>query len=121
MSKVKTSFFCQNCGYESVKWAEQAEEYAALQKELAALRRIAAKAESDPATGKIKINTGKVEAIIKDFMRKNRGMRPSREQIAAACNVTSRSLQNHYPNGSLDAVIEEYFREINQTQPETTQ
>lgn len=23
MSKVKTSFFCQNCGYESVKWAGQ--------------------------------------------------------------------------------------------------
>src|SRR6478672_9179055 len=23
MSKVKTSFFCQNCGYESVKWVGQ--------------------------------------------------------------------------------------------------
>ena len=23
MSKVKTSFFCQNCGYETVKWAGQ--------------------------------------------------------------------------------------------------
>ena len=23
MSKVKTAFFCQNCGYESVKWLGQ--------------------------------------------------------------------------------------------------
>jgi len=23
MSKVKTAFFCQNCGYESVKWVGQ--------------------------------------------------------------------------------------------------
>nr|HQU56743.1 DNA repair protein RadA [Chitinophagaceae bacterium] len=23
MSKIKSSFFCQNCGYESVKWAGQ--------------------------------------------------------------------------------------------------
>lgn len=99
---------------------KQQEEYAALQKELSALRRIAAKADSDPATGKIKISTGKVETVIREFMRKNRGMRPSREQIASACSVDARSLRNYFPNGSLDGIIEDLFRQINNEQPETT-
>lgn len=98
---------------------KQAEEQAAIQKELATLRRIVSKTEGDPA-GKIKINTGKVETAIRDFMRKNRGMRPSRDQIASACNVDARSLRNHFPNGSLDAVIEELFRQVNHEQPEIT-
>lgn len=98
---------------------KQAEEYAALQKELSTLRRIAAKAESDPATGKVKVNAGKVETIIRDFMRKNKGMKPTRTQIAAAVQVDERSLRNHFPNGSLDGIIDDLFREINQATPET--
>ena len=97
---------------------KQAEEYAALQKELSTLRRIAAKADSDPA-GKVKVNAGKVETIIRDFMRKNKGMKPSRAQIAAAVQVDERSLRNHFPNGSLDGIIQEIFLEINTHQPET--
>lgn len=98
---------------------KQAEEYAALQKELSALRRIAAKTDNDP-TGKNKISAGKVETAIRNFMRINRGMKPTREQIAAICNVDQRSLRNHFPNGSLDGIIDDLFREINTAQPEMT-
>ena len=38
---------------------------------------------------------------------------------AAHHHSDERSLRNHFPNGSLDTVIEQLFREVNQ-QPETT-
>lgn len=94
------------------------EEHAAMQAELTRLRRIAAKAETGDQSGKVKIQGGKVETAIRDFMRKNRGLRPTRAQIAAAVSVDERTLRNHFPNGSLDATIEELFREINHHQPE---
>lgn len=95
------------------------EEVATMRRELAAARRELAKVESMPG-GKIKVSAEKVSAAIRDFMRKNRGMKPSRAQIAAAVQVDERSLRNHFPNGSLDGIIEELFREINHAQPETT-
>ena len=94
------------------------EEIATMRRELAAARRELSKVEATPG-GKIKVSAEKVNAAIRDFMRKNRGMKPSRAQIAAAVQVDERSLRNHFPNGSLDTVIEQLFREVNQ-QPETT-
>lgn len=95
------------------------EEVESIRRELAAARRELAKVENG-TTGKVKVSSEKVSAAIRDFMRKNRGMRPTRAQIAAAVQVDERSLRNHFPNGSLDATIAEIFAEINQSQPEIT-
>lgn len=93
------------------------EEYETLRRQLAAAQRELAKVADHPG-GKVKIQGGKVEAAAREFMRKNRGMKPTRAQLASACNVDERSLRNHFPNGSLDGVIDELFREINHAQPE---
>ena len=101
------------------------EEVETIRRELASARRTITTLEksadqSAGTSGRLKVSSDKVSAAIQDFMRKNRGMRPSREQIASAVNVDARSLRNHFPNGSLDGIIDELFRQINNEQPETT-
>lgn len=95
------------------------EEYDDLRKQLAAARRELTKVETMPG-GKIKISTDKVSAAIRDFMRKNTGVKPTQTQIAAILKTTERTLRNTYQNGSWDTIIDELFRDINHTQPETT-
>ncbi len=95
------------------------EEQDSIRRELAAARRELAKLQTS-TTGKVKVAGGKVEAAIREFIRTNRGMKPTRAQIATAVQVEERTLRNHFPNGSLDGIIENIFREINQPQPETT-
>lgn len=93
------------------------EEYETLRRQLSAAQRELAKVGDLPG-GNIKIQGGKVETAIRDFMRKNKNLKPTRTQIAASVGVDERTLRNHYKNGSLDATIEELFREINHAQPE---
>lgn len=93
------------------------EEYDNLRKQLAAANRQLASAEKTTG-GKTPVNPDAVRRAAGDFMRKNRGFRPTQSQIATALNVTERTLRNALPNGSWDAQIEELFHEINHEQPE---
>lgn len=93
------------------------EELDNLRRQLSAANRQLSAVQND-TPGKIKLQPDRAAAAIREFMRKNKGMRPTQSQIAAALQVTERTLRTNFPNGSWDEQIEQLFREINATQPD---
>lgn len=89
------------------------EEIETMRRELSAARRTISTMEKQTGgdiSGRIKVSTEKVRAAIRDFRRKTNAT-PTRKQIASAVSVDERSLRNHFPNGSLDAIIAEIIAE----------
>jgi len=86
---------------------EQQKALEAAQEELEALRRKMERAEKKElgVSGIQKVSRELVTGKAIEFMRKNNGQIPTQETIAMLLKCTSKSIRNHFPNGSWNEFI----------------